>query len=832
MAATLSSQPPLPEDDPPLALPEHPADRAPSESEPAAILLVDDDDASLRALQHLLEPLGQNLVCAKSGEEALRWLLREDFALILLDMRMPGLDGVQTARYINARARTRQIPIIFLTAHQDDVERVIGAYAAGAVDYVSKPFEPKLLRSKVSVFVELHRARSEHVREARARAEAEGIASTIGKLQRISDAALRHLELDDLVPELLTRAAAVFDADGGGLLLVGDGVQTLTLVSDGAVRRVEGEEELLQASELMGEALAGKPLGLPALAPDHGLPETLVGAGARSLIATPVSGLREQGALFLISTREHAFSYEDLVVLGLSAERAATAVAHARSYGRERGFVEVLQDHLLPDRLPQLPGLSLAARYKPSERLAQVGGDWYDVIQLPDGGLGVAIGDVVGHGVGAATLMAELRAALRAYAMVAPQSPARAVSALNALVAPMHRQMVATLLYVVLDDDTGGCRYASAGHLPPLVLGADGASRYITHRPAPPLGVSAHTAYLDNTFELQPAETLLLYTDGLIERRGEGIDLGFQRLQRVLRDAPADLQALCDHALRTSEDYAGPRDDIALIALRRLARTEEVLDLTLPAEPESVRTARHRLRRWLDRCGAGADLTADLLLAANEACTNAVVHAYGPQGRDTFRVTAGQQGGRVLIRVADHGSWRTPRGSEGGRGLNLIEQLVDSLDVEHTSGGTTVTMKTALEKNGGRNLDTLAAGGARIVRQDLDGIYAITADGELDIANVHVFRDAALGISNEALGLVVDLSEVTFMDSATMSALFEVRESLGRHGQVLKVVTPPGSTANRLLELTGFDRTARAEASTVDEAVAAIREQLPLGEEP
>jgi serine phosphatase RsbU (regulator of sigma subunit)/anti-sigma regulatory factor (Ser/Thr protein kinase) len=420
----------------------------------------------------------------------------------------------------------------------------------------------------------------------------------------------------------------------------------------------------------------------------------------RSLVGAPLCGLRERGALFLTSTREQGFSHDDLVVLGLSAERAATAVAHARSYERERGFVEVLQDHLLPDRLPQLPGLSLAARYRPSERLAQVGGDWYDVIQLPDGGLGVAIGDVVGHGVGAATMMAELRSALRAYAIVAPQSPARAIGALNALVAPIHRQMIATLLYVVLDEESGRCRFASAGHLPPLVLGADGTGRYVRHRAAPPLGVSAHTAYLDNGFELAPGETLLLYTDGLIERRDEGIDLGFRRLEQLLRDAPADLEALCDHALRASDDHAGPRDDVALIALRRLARSQDVLDLTLPAEPESVPTARHRLERWLERCGAGADLSADLLLAANEACTNAVVHAYGPRGRDTFRVTAGRNGSRILIRVTDRGSWRTPRGSEGGRGLQLIGRLVDALDVSRTGEGTTVTMRTTIERDG------------------------------------------------------------------------------------------------------------------------------------
>ncbi len=130
---------------------------------------MDDDEGGLRALRAVLEPLGQRTVSASSGEEALRRLLREEFAVILLDVRMPGLDGLQTASYINARARTRHIPIIFLTAHAEDVEQVFRAYAAGAVDYVVKPFDPDVLRSKVAVFVELQRERGERVREARAR---------------------------------------------------------------------------------------------------------------------------------------------------------------------------------------------------------------------------------------------------------------------------------------------------------------------------------------------------------------------------------------------------------------------------------------------------------------------------------------------------------------------------------------------------------------------------------------------------------------------------------------------------------------------------------------
>ncbi len=388
------------------AAPKPAAPRPEPEPTVTSILLVDDDENSLRALRAVLEPLGQRMLTAHSGEEALRRMLREEFAVILLDVRMPGLDGLQTAAYINARARTRHVPIIFLTAHAEDVEQVFRAYAAGAVDYVVKPFDPDVLRSKVAVFVALQHERGERVREARARAEAEAIAGT-------------------------------------------------------------------------------------------------------------------------------------------------------------------LQRHLLPDRLPEVPGLAMAARYRPSERLAQVGGDWYDAIELPDGGIGLVIGDVVGHGVDAATLMGELRAALRAYAVAEPSSPAAVLTALNALVASTHRaRMVATLLYMVVDADNAHARFASAGHLPPLLLDADGDTHFLEHRHDPPLGAEERIVFGEWEGELERGSTLLLYTDGLVERRGEAIDVGLERLREALGAEPSDLERLCSRVLDCAIDERYAQDDVALLAVR------------------------------------------------------------------------------------------------------------------------------------------------------------------------------------------------------------------------------------------------------------------------
>jgi serine phosphatase RsbU (regulator of sigma subunit)/DNA-binding response OmpR family regulator/anti-sigma regulatory factor (Ser/Thr protein kinase) len=661
----------------------------------SSILLVDDDENSLRALLAVLEPLGQRLVAARSGEDALRRLLREDFAVILLDMRMPGLDGLETAGYINARTRTRHIPIIFLTAHAQDVEQVMHAYAKGAVDYVVKPFDPDVLRSKVAVFVQLQRERAERVREARARAQAEAVASTVSKLQSVSDAALTHLEIEELLPEIVERARAVFEADAAGLLLSDESTGEVRAVTSQSLTLAWQAGGAAPDGALIDVLLSGSSLRSDDLREQGSLPAVFTAAGLRSLIAAPLaSGTRPLGVLFLGSRDAGRFNDDDVTVLTLSADRAAIAIEHARSYERERGLAEALQRRLLPDRLPEAPGLAMAARYLPSERAANVGGDWYDVIALSRQRTGLAIGDVVGHGVGAATLMGELRSALRAYAVAEPVSPARALGRLNSLVSSTHGGMVATLLYMVLEVDGSRARFSSAGHPPPLLMTADGSAHFLEYAFAAPLGAVQHARFNDFESDLAAGSTMLLYTDGLVERRGQPIDAGLEQLREALRSAPADLEQLCSHVLARAPAGAGTQDDVALLAVRRVQERAERLEMVLPAEPESVPIARNRFKRWLVGTGAAAqEDTFDITLALNEACTNTVQHAYGPERGHTFRVCAERSSDGVLLEVQDSGRWRAPRGSDGGRGLGIIERVMDEVDVERSASGTTLRMR-------------------------------------------------------------------------------------------------------------------------------------------
>src|SRR5213596_3453269 len=193
----------------------------------------------------------------------------------------------------------------------------------------------------------------------------------------------------------------------------------------------------------------------------------------RRLSSSRVKRRSEIGVIQVASMSERRFTREAESLLQLVADRAALAVEHARLYARELGIVETLQRSLLPDSLPRVPGLLTAARYMPGGPGADVGGDWYDAISLDSGRLGIAMGDVVGHGIGAAALMGQLRNALRAYALDG-NSPAQVVEKLDRLVQNLEAGRMATLVYMVIAPDLGSVEFASAGHLPPLVLGPDG----------------------------------------------------------------------------------------------------------------------------------------------------------------------------------------------------------------------------------------------------------------------------------------------------------------------------------------------------------------------
>jgi PAS domain S-box-containing protein len=786
-----------------------------------AILIVDDQPESLVALRTVLEPLGREVITAPSGEDALKQLLAGDFAVIVMDVRMPGLDGFETVELIKRRDRHEDTAVIFLTAGDADAEQITRGYSAGAVDYILKPVDADVLRSKVAMLLELQQKNAElraseqrfraafegapigmglstvdgrwlevnealcdllgrtqtqlveqplwelshpadreqerdslrrllrdrplfdqsekrfmrpngdlvhaivsvsltadgHERpqgyiwqlvdvteqrrgeaERAARAEAEAVAQTIGKLQQVTEAALEHLELRDLLDVLVERLCEVFGADIVRILLQDDEDEQLYTV--GAAAGLEAAEPGMPVE--IGSALdavvsASRPVTLQELPAGAGLDPMMAAAGVRSLMASPlvVKG-RLAGAVEVAMRAPRPFTLEDESLLILMADRAGLAIEHARAYEREVSNVELLQRSLLPDRLPDIDGIQIAARYMPGG--ADVGGDWYDAIPLDCGRVGVAMGDVVGHGIGAASLMGQLRHATRAYALEG-HSPAGVLDRLDRLVRSLDGGQMATLLYLVVEPDHGTINFASAGHVPPLAIGPDGQAEYLASAPNPPLGVFESEGHAQITAELAPGSTVVLYTDGLVEERGVSIDQGLDALRLAAAQDVCHPDELCDRLVAAMLAIHPANDDIAVLALRALPTAPAPLRLEIPSDPTQLGVMRRELGRWLRAAGASTDVVEVVQMACHEACSNSIEHGYS-FGEGNLHVDAELKERRVVLTIRDEGGWvERPDGNlpYRGNGLQMMEALMDSVELTHENGGgTAVRMARSL----------------------------------------------------------------------------------------------------------------------------------------
>jgi anti-sigma regulatory factor (Ser/Thr protein kinase) len=316
-----------------------------------------------------------------------------------------------------------------------------------------------------------------------------------------------------------------------------------------------------------------------------------------------------------------------------------------------------------------------------------VGGDWYDFFQLPRGRFGMVIGDVVGHGLKAAALMGQLRTALHAYALE-DHPPGQTLQLVDRYIRSMPQSAMATAAYAVLDPETGGLQLASAGHLPPLVI-TGGEGRVLDVPPSPPLGAFPYATWSDFETSLDGGETLLFYTDGLVERPGTPLLESVQRLVAVTAEATGAEEA-CQLAVEQMIPFGRLRDDIAIAAMH-YGIVPEVLSMRLPTNPPVLAEVRRMLRRWLlARDVSEADIR-EIVLAVSEACANAIEHAYSPAPAE-FEVTATASEDELRFVVRDEGAWRSPRGVNRGRGLNVVRAAMDDVEVRPSDTGTEVVM--------------------------------------------------------------------------------------------------------------------------------------------
>lgn len=356
----------------------------------------------------------------------------------------------------------------------------------------------------------------------------------------------------------------------------------------------------------------------------------------------------------------------------------------------ERSTAETLQRSLLRERLPEIPGLRLAARYLPGSGEARIGGDWYDAVPLRDGRVALVIGDVVGRGIEAAAQMAHLQSAVRAYALEGLR-PSLVLERMNGFVHELERRGTATLLLAIVDADAETVRIASAGHPPPLLVLGNGSASLAEGPAGSPLGAALFPVYDETVVSMPAGSTLVLYTDGLVERADRPLNVGLRELDAFGANLPQQPDEVAHTLLQGMLIDGASRDDVALL-VACLDAPPTRLDLVVPADPSALAGVRRALGRWL-RAAQVMDADAyELQVACGEACANAIAHAY-PPGDAHFSVRAALEGDELLIEVADYGSWQPPRGDAGGRGLALIEQLTDAMELERGAAGTTVRMR-------------------------------------------------------------------------------------------------------------------------------------------
>lgn len=413
-----------------------------------------------------------------------------------------------------------------------------------------------------------------------------------------------------------------------------------------------------------------------------------VGPGGLAVLPLPGVG-RMAGACLIGWDAPHDFGPDERALLTASAGLAGQALMRAHAFDAEHELVGMLQRQLLPRRLPKLPGAVAVARYLPSTAGLELGGDWYDVIPLPDNHVALVIGDVQGHSAGAATLMGQMRTALRAYA-IEGHPPDVVVSHANRLLMDMETDLFATCAYVDVDMEEGSAWYVRAGHLPPVLRHPDGSTEIPEADGGPPLGVVTQADFPMSPLRLQPGTVVALTTDGLVESHEADIDEGMDRFAHELAVSdPAHLGLVADALLGN----ARRSDDVALLLMRYdgMASLPQREGWTVWRVPQAVGHARRFTRRTMRTWGVPQDAVDTVLLVVSELVTNALVHTEGPVRLDLTLVNR-----RLRVAVAD-ASPRTPVKptsigweATGGRGILLVEAMSAVWGSVPVSGGKQV----------------------------------------------------------------------------------------------------------------------------------------------
>jgi PAS domain S-box-containing protein len=749
-----------------------------------ARVLIADDNADMREyLTNLLTNSGYHAVATANGHDALEAIRAELPDLVISDVMMPGMDGLQLVAELRAEPRTAAVPVLLLSARAGQ-EASIEGLQAGADDYLVKPFAAAELLARVRANIEMARLRNHQARWRAALVdslqEAFFVCDETGAVVEMNSAfteilgysaehlpypathpwwpdadtdPVAHRQVEEAFEQMLRHSQGAFtvpvnhrdghrvwvaatfnhaeDPDTGQQIMVGtmrdvtaehytvqrqtalaalnqqlaqaDTVDDALLGAAEELRRVWQAQRVLvvtfagadasTAPELM---CAGETVGWSDLSPRER--QSIVSLRDAEVLTTVAN---EPGAagitlrhtrgvlVFWIELAERRpFTPEDHTLLTVLAGRLGQGLQRVYEVDEQRETAVALQHAMLGPA--SLPG-GFAVRYHPASRPLQVGGDWYDVVNIDAGRVALIVGDCVGHGLAAATVMGQLRSACRAL-LLEKSSPGAVLAGLDRFAARVPGADCTTAFCAVLTLATGEVVYSSAGHPPAIMVHADGATEMLERGQGFPLTVRPDQTRPEAHVTMPPRSTLLLYTDGLVERRGDSIEDGMARAADLVGGGRSlELDDVADELMSRLEPTGGYRDDVAILLYRQPAPLE--MDFT--ADVGQLAPSRAALRTWLTEAGVEPQQIQDMLVATGEAVANAIEHGHRgrPEGTISLRATALVDG--LQVSVVDSGVWKTPRqipGEYRGRGISLMRCLVQDLSIHSSDAGTTVHM--------------------------------------------------------------------------------------------------------------------------------------------
>ncbi|WP_068928521.1 fused response regulator/phosphatase [Planobispora rosea] len=522
---------------------------------PATVLVVDDTPAKLYILSSWLRRAGHRVVEATGGLEALAKVGELQPDLVVLDVRLPDISGYEVCEQIKADPVTSSIPVVQISgAAITSADRAEGL-ERGADAYLSEPVEPDEFTATIEATLRYYRARR----------RAERMSARMVALTEVTLAMNAAGTFDALLSVAVEGAARILDRYAGVLALPPDGLarRYTAVPPDGAaVSRSASADSLTALAAMVLGASAGTEVFT--LSPDDWrkvMPDSAAEGGisavvCRTKIGRPMVCIGVEGRLPL--------GTDELTILHQLGQALALAVDALGAYLEEHTIALTLQRSLLPQRIPDVPGLEISWRYQPAVDNIEVGGDFYEVLQLGERVL-VGIGDVQGHSLHAATVMAELRHALRASLLGAVDLGA-SMALLNDVLRRYHPGMTATVCLILIDPETGEAELANAGHIPPILMDVHGGARY--HRLGNLLLGVGQAAYQVDRLTIPEGGSVLMFTDGLIEDRDTPLDQSLEIARQLAESADDDLELFCERLIGR---FGAREDDVALVVFRRAA---------------------------------------------------------------------------------------------------------------------------------------------------------------------------------------------------------------------------------------------------------------------